>query len=145
MGSSTTEEAQSHPSPDELNEALNVKVYDREGKTTTLGELTKGKRSVLIFTRHYCTYTLQPSSLILTSKGCLNCQAYVRAISQSIPPSKLPENTQSKPLSIFSTSSDCDQSSSLATVPTNPSTPTLRPHLRLTRSMPIQLVECTPS
>jgi hypothetical protein len=145
MGSSTTEEAQAHPTPDELNEALKVKVYDREGKTITLGELTKGKRSVLIFTRHYCTYTLQSSSPILTSKGCLNCQAYVRAISQSTPPSKLPENTQSTPIPIFSTLSDCDQSSSLATVPTNPSTPTLRPHLRLTRSMPIQHVECMPS
>ena len=143
MGSSTTEEAQSHPSPDELNEALNVKVYDREGKTTTLGELTKGKRSVLIFTRHYCTYTLQPSSLILTSKGCLNCQAYVRAISQSIPPSKLPENTQSKPISIFSTFSNSDQSSSSATAPTNPSTPTLRLHLQHTRSMLTQHVEYT--
>lgn len=59
MGSPSPEEAHAHPTPDELSEALNVKVYDREGKTTTLGELTKGKRSVLIFTRHYCTYNLE--------------------------------------------------------------------------------------
>jgi hypothetical protein len=47
-------DAHAPPTPDELHEALDVTVYDREGKTHTLGALTKDKRSVLIFTRHYC-------------------------------------------------------------------------------------------
>ncbi|KAF2450776.1 hypothetical protein P171DRAFT_460299 [Karstenula rhodostoma CBS 690.94] len=79
MGSPDIADAYVVPTPDELREALSTKVYDREGKTHALGDLTKDKRSVLIFTRHF---------------WCLNCQAYVRAISESIPPSKLPTNTQ---------------------------------------------------
>ncbi|KAI4914708.1 hypothetical protein J4E90_004740 [Alternaria incomplexa] len=67
------------PTAEELSEALKVDVYDREGKTKTLGELVKGQRTVLVFTRHF---------------WCLNCQAYVRCISESIPPSNLPSNTQ---------------------------------------------------
>jgi hypothetical protein len=39
---------------DELSQALEVEVYDRTGKTETLGTLIKGKRSVLIFVRHFC-------------------------------------------------------------------------------------------
>jgi hypothetical protein len=39
---------------DELSQALDVEVYDRTGKTELLGTLIKGKRSVLIFTRHFC-------------------------------------------------------------------------------------------
>ncbi|PVH99840.1 hypothetical protein DM02DRAFT_593687 [Periconia macrospinosa] len=66
-------------SPSELAEALQIEVYDAEGKTHALGDLIKGQRSALIFTRHY---------------GCPSCHAYVRAISRSIPPSKLPPNTQ---------------------------------------------------
>lgn len=42
------------PTADELSEALKVDVYDREGKTKTLGELVKGQRTVLVFTRHFC-------------------------------------------------------------------------------------------
>jgi hypothetical protein len=41
---------------DELSEAQKIEVYDREGKTQTLGELMKGKRSLLIFTRHFCKF-----------------------------------------------------------------------------------------
>jgi hypothetical protein len=41
---------------DELSEAQKIEVYDREGKTQTLGELIKGKRSLLIFTRHFCKF-----------------------------------------------------------------------------------------
>ncbi|KAL5374851.1 hypothetical protein DPSP01_011603 [Paraphaeosphaeria sporulosa] len=79
MGSPEPANAHALPTPDELQEALSTNVHDREGKTYALGDLTKDKRSVLIFTRHY---------------WCVNCQAYVRAISESIPPSKLPPNTQ---------------------------------------------------
>lgn len=39
---------------DELSQALEVEVYDRTGKTETLGTLIKGKRSMLIFVRHFC-------------------------------------------------------------------------------------------
>ncbi|PSN60461.1 hypothetical protein BS50DRAFT_614146 [Corynespora cassiicola Philippines] len=67
------------PTSEELAEALKVDVYDRGGQVQTLGDLIKDKRSVLIFTRHF---------------WCLNCQAYVRAISKAIPPSNLPANTQ---------------------------------------------------
>lgn len=40
--------------PDELSQALKVDVYDREGKTKSLGELMKGQRTALIFIRHFC-------------------------------------------------------------------------------------------
>jgi len=43
------------PTSDELQEALNVEVYDRVGEKQPLGDIIKGKRSVLIFTRHFCT------------------------------------------------------------------------------------------
>ncbi|KAH8634951.1 hypothetical protein IG631_10351 [Alternaria alternata] len=45
----------------------------------------------------------------LTSAGCLNCQAYVRCISESIPPSNLPANTQRcgshQPIDTYATNS----------------------------------------
>lgn len=59
-------DAQAHPTSEELNDALNVTVYDREGKTTTLKDLTRDKRSVLIFTRHYCAYPKCSTYLPLT-------------------------------------------------------------------------------
>ncbi|KAF2621106.1 hypothetical protein BU25DRAFT_355094 [Macroventuria anomochaeta] len=73
--------AQALPTSDELKEAFQVEVYDRAGDKKALGDLIQGKRLVLIFTRHF---------------WCLNCQAYVRAISEKIPHSKLPPNTQIK-------------------------------------------------
>lgn len=39
---------------EELTELSKVSLYDKDGAQTPLGELIKGKRSVLIFTRHYC-------------------------------------------------------------------------------------------
>ncbi|KAL1653915.1 hypothetical protein SLS61_003700 [Didymella pomorum] len=41
----------------EIQEALRVEVYDRVGDKRPLGDIIKGKRSVLIFTRHFCTLT----------------------------------------------------------------------------------------
>jgi hypothetical protein len=41
---------------DELSDAQKIEVYDREGKTQTLGGLIEGKRSLLIFTRHFCKF-----------------------------------------------------------------------------------------
>lgn len=40
---------------EELAAALEVDVFDREGKTIPLGQLLHGKRTVLIFPRHFCT------------------------------------------------------------------------------------------
>jgi hypothetical protein len=42
------------PTAEELSEAFKIDVYDREGKTKTLGELAKGQRTVLLFIRHFC-------------------------------------------------------------------------------------------
>ncbi|KAI4947466.1 hypothetical protein J4E91_006820 [Alternaria rosae] len=58
MAAATTESAdvtgpRKPPTAEELSEALKVDVYDREGKTKTLGELVKGQRTVLVFTRHF--------------------------------------------------------------------------------------------
>ena len=39
---------------DELKEASRIEVYDHAGTKTTLGDLIEGKRTVLIFTRHFC-------------------------------------------------------------------------------------------
>ena len=50
--------AHTPPTVDELAQALKVEVYDREGKTKTLGELVQGTRSVLLFTRHFCKFNL---------------------------------------------------------------------------------------
>lgn len=33
-----------------------MKVYDRDGATHQLGELVRGKRSALIFIRHFCMF-----------------------------------------------------------------------------------------
>ena len=52
--SATTTNPRTPLTCDELSQALEVEVYDRAGKTETLGTLTKGKRSVLIFIRHFC-------------------------------------------------------------------------------------------
>jgi hypothetical protein len=42
---------------DELAQAFAVEVYDAEGKTTKLGDLVKGRRSLLVFIRHFCKST----------------------------------------------------------------------------------------
>lgn len=41
--------------PEELAEALKIDVLDHTGKAFPLGGLVEGKRTVLIFTRHFCT------------------------------------------------------------------------------------------
>jgi hypothetical protein len=63
MASPTTEfsdapsGARTPPTADELSQAFAIEVYDREGKTKTLGELVKGQKSVLVFIRHFCKST----------------------------------------------------------------------------------------
>lgn len=52
-----TSSPRSPPSAEELSDAFKIEVYDHEGKTHALGELVKGKRSVLIFIRHFCKFT----------------------------------------------------------------------------------------
>jgi hypothetical protein len=49
-------DARAPVSPEELSQALAVEVYDRAGKTIQLGELIKGKRTALIFVRHFCKH-----------------------------------------------------------------------------------------
>ncbi|KAJ8119070.1 hypothetical protein OPT61_g56 [Boeremia exigua] len=61
--SSISEGARAVPTPDELTEALRVEVYDHNGNKQALGDLIEAKRSVLIFTRHFCTEQIPPSSL----------------------------------------------------------------------------------
>jgi hypothetical protein len=51
-------DARTLPSSNELAEALEIEVFDRVGDKVALGDLTKGKRAVLIFTRHFCMSTL---------------------------------------------------------------------------------------
>ncbi|KAF3006889.1 hypothetical protein E8E13_011076 [Curvularia kusanoi] len=75
----TPGDAKEIPTPEELKEAFAVEIYDHLGNKKRLGDLIEGKRSILIFTRHF---------------WCLNCQAYVRIISEKIPPSRMPLNTQ---------------------------------------------------
>jgi len=72
-------EARALPTPDELAQALKVEVYDNKGKSTPLCELTKGRRTALIFIRHF---------------WCVNCRIYIRHVSEAVPPSDLPANTQ---------------------------------------------------
>ena len=61
---------------DELSEAQKIEVYDREGKTQTLGGLMEGKRSLLVFTRHFCTsmnagdYSLYRKRGVLLTAPC---------------------------------------------------------------------------
>jgi hypothetical protein len=54
--SSSTNNARTPLTHDELSQALEVEVHDREDKTQDLGSLIKGKRSVLIFIRHFCRH-----------------------------------------------------------------------------------------
>lgn len=39
---------------DVLSQALKIDVHDQQGKTTALGELVAGKRTALVFIRHFC-------------------------------------------------------------------------------------------
>ncbi|WWC85376.1 uncharacterized protein L201_000239 [Kwoniella dendrophila CBS 6074] len=79
---------------EELDQAYQAEILDKDGKKQTLGDLIKGKRVVLIFIRHF---------------WCTNCQAYTYQFGRSIPPSSLPEGTvvyvigcgTSKPISAY--------------------------------------------
>jgi hypothetical protein len=51
---------------DELSQALKIDVFDSEGKTHTLGTLTNGQRTALVFVRHFCTWLL----LVTTCRIC---------------------------------------------------------------------------
>jgi hypothetical protein len=54
---STTSNAHTPLARNTLSQALEVDVYDHEGKTEKLGNLIKGKRTVLIFIRHFCEFS----------------------------------------------------------------------------------------
>ncbi|WWD01530.1 hypothetical protein V866_008475 [Kwoniella sp. B9012] len=64
---------------EEIQQACNVELVDKDGTKQTFGDLIKGKRVVLIFIRHF---------------WCTNCQAYTYQFGKSIPPSSLPEGTE---------------------------------------------------
>jgi hypothetical protein len=53
----TLDGARDTPTSEELKEAFAVEVYDRVGAKKRLGDLIEGKRSILIFTRHFCEPT----------------------------------------------------------------------------------------
>lgn len=46
------------PTLEELRDAFKVEVYDGVGEKRPLGDIIEGRRSVLIFTRHFCMITL---------------------------------------------------------------------------------------
>jgi hypothetical protein len=80
MASSHTDQvildgAREVPTSEELKEVFAVEVYDRAGDKKRLGDLIEGKRSILIFTRHFCEPAQDYKSTGLTRKGCVNCQA----------------------------------------------------------------------
>lgn len=57
------------PTSDELREALKIEVFDRVGAERALGDIIEGKRSVLIFTRHFCMPEVL--GLLISSLGLL--------------------------------------------------------------------------
>ncbi|KAH7079763.1 hypothetical protein FB567DRAFT_128649 [Paraphoma chrysanthemicola] len=65
--------------PAVLTQAFDVEVYDRDGKASKLGKLVEGRRTALVFVRHF---------------WCVNCQAYVRYLSAAVPPGGLGEGMQ---------------------------------------------------
>ncbi|KAF1913103.1 hypothetical protein BDU57DRAFT_559241 [Ampelomyces quisqualis] len=105
-------DASTPPTPAELSAALEIEVYDQEGHTKTLGEVVQGRRTALIFIRHF---------------WCLNCQAYVRCLSEAVPPSNLPTNVQADPVLVIGCGSYqpiktyAEQASSLYPIYTDPS------------------------
>ncbi|ORX39765.1 hypothetical protein BD324DRAFT_648394 [Kockovaella imperatae] len=66
------------PTPEQLVEAQSSELFDEDGHRTTFGELTRGKRVVVIFIRHW---------------WCIVCQTYIKRLAAQIPPSNLPEGT----------------------------------------------------
>lgn len=44
------------PTPETLVEARQVELQDKDGVTHTFGELTNGKKTVVIFIRHFCEF-----------------------------------------------------------------------------------------
>jgi hypothetical protein len=90
--------AQSTPGREAVASLSAVQVFDQDGQKLNLGQLIHGKRVCLIFIRHFCTCSAGKDMVRLMDQGCLNCQAYVRGIGERIPPSSLPEDTQSKSL-----------------------------------------------
>ncbi|WWC61221.1 uncharacterized protein I303_103801 [Kwoniella dejecticola CBS 10117] len=65
--------------PEEIHQALAVEILDQDGTKTTLGDLIKGKKVILIFIRHF---------------WCTNCQVYTYQFGKSIPPSSLPSGVE---------------------------------------------------
>jgi hypothetical protein len=81
--------------PQELQSVSNAELFDQDGRKITFGDLTRGKRIVLVFIRHFCV-SISPCRCDRSDQdvtGCKNCQAYVSHLGKSIPPQNLPEKT----------------------------------------------------
>jgi hypothetical protein len=58
---STTNPSSSHianvrPTAEQLNAASKIELRGKDGQTTTFGAVTRGKRTVVVFIRHFCMY-----------------------------------------------------------------------------------------
>ncbi|KAL5440005.1 hypothetical protein PMIN06_009783, partial [Paraphaeosphaeria minitans] len=90
MGSSETTNACAVSTMHELQEALSTNVYDREGTMHALGDLIKGKRSVLVFTRHSCAqlqriWRPRRPLLIISNGSHQPIDTYARTTSSAYP------------------------------------------------------------
>ncbi|CAD6580410.1 MAG: hypothetical protein TREMPRED_002739 [Tremellales sp. Tagirdzhanova-0007] len=64
--------------PEQLEAANQVAIFNGQGGQTTFGEVIRGKRTLVVFIRHF---------------WCVNCQAYTAQLGTSIPPHNLPTGT----------------------------------------------------
>ena len=44
-------------SPDAIEQALNAQVVDKEGRSHQFGDLVQGRRTAVVFVRHWCEHT----------------------------------------------------------------------------------------
>jgi hypothetical protein len=88
MGSDPTSGASDARTPltrEELSRAFEIDVYDREGKTKTLGDLVKGQRTVLVFIRHFCRFiseVVYARGQPLVRVGCRSTQRILRSFEE---------------------------------------------------------------
>jgi predicted dithiol-disulfide oxidoreductase (DUF899 family) len=91
---STSTNTQALPTPDVLASIDREEIYDKDGNKHVLGELIAGKRTLLVFIRHFCSSPSPPHAEEADLAGCKNCQAYVRRIGEAVPPSALSAGSQ---------------------------------------------------
>ncbi|KAI9638601.1 uncharacterized protein MKK02DRAFT_42999 [Dioszegia hungarica] len=64
--------------PDQLDVLYSAEVFDEDGQSHQLDRITQGKRVLLVFIRHF---------------WCPSCRAYIKHLSNCIPPESLPPGT----------------------------------------------------